>query len=105
MRDRHTECFKLVAVRIRQLCGEESQDSVCHGAGVSRRVLSDIERNSECLVSGETAQRGLDILNHLLTPNSPPREEGWLRHQEKIGEATLAPQTGGRPQIIWKDPL
>jgi len=25
---------------------------------------------------------------------SPPREEGWLRHQENFGEATLAPQTG-----------
>ena len=46
MRDRHTEFLKLIAIRIRQLRGEESQDSVCHRAGVSRRVLGDIERGT-----------------------------------------------------------
>ena len=46
MRDRHTEFLKLIAIRTRQLRGEESQDSVSNRAGVSRRVLSDIERGT-----------------------------------------------------------
>jgi transcriptional regulator with XRE-family HTH domain len=46
MRDKHAEFLKLIAIRVRQLRGEESQDSVCYRAGVSRRVLADIERGT-----------------------------------------------------------
>jgi transcriptional regulator with XRE-family HTH domain len=46
MRDKHSEFLKLIAIRVRELRGEESQDSVCYRAGVSRRVLADIERGT-----------------------------------------------------------
>ena len=46
MRDKHVEFLKLIAIRVRQLRGEESQDSVSYRAGVSRRVLADIERGT-----------------------------------------------------------
>lgn len=39
----HRDLFKLIAVRVRELRGIESQDSVCIRAGVSRRVLAGIE--------------------------------------------------------------
>ena len=46
MRDKHSEFLKLIALRVRELRGGESQDSVCYRAGVSRRVLADIERGA-----------------------------------------------------------
>jgi transcriptional regulator with XRE-family HTH domain len=43
VRNGKADLFKLIAVRVRQLRGDESQESVCLRAGVSRRVLSGIE--------------------------------------------------------------
>jgi transcriptional regulator with XRE-family HTH domain len=46
MRNGHAQFLKLIAIRIRELRGDESQESVCTRAGVSRRVLGDIERGT-----------------------------------------------------------
>ena len=46
MSEKHDDLLKLIAIRIRELRGEESQESVCFRAGLSRRVLADIERGT-----------------------------------------------------------
>ena len=43
MRHAHADFFKLIGIRVRELRGGESQESVCNRAGVSRRVLAGIE--------------------------------------------------------------
>ena len=40
------ELLKLIALRVRHLRGQESQDSLSGRAGVSRRVVGDIERGT-----------------------------------------------------------